>query len=90
MKKAIIIGGGVAGLGAARKIKRAAEAGADVDFVLLEKDRRVGGKIDGEIVEHERGTFIVDGGPDSYLTSKPAVARIGKLVGIDGDKMPTD
>ena len=90
MKKVIIIGGGVAGLGAALKVKRAAEAGADVDFVLLEKDHRVGGKIDGEIVEHERGTFIVDGGPDSYLTSKPAVKRIANLVGIGEDTMPTD
>jgi len=90
MKKVIIIGAGVAGLGAALKIKRAADAGNDVDFVVLEKDHRIGGKIEGEIVEHERGTFIVDGGPDSFLTSKPAVGRIAKLVGIEDDKMPTD
>ena len=90
MKKVIIIGGGVAGLGAALKVKRAAEAGADVDFVLLERDDRLGGKIDGEIVETDRGLFIVDGGPDSFLTAKPAVHRIAKLVGVDQDKMPTD
>ncbi len=90
MKKVIIIGGGIAGLGAALKVKRAAEAGADVEFTLIEKDDRLGGKIDGEIVEHERGTFIVDGGPDSFLTAKPAVSRIAKLVGIEQDKMPTD
>jgi len=90
VKKVIIIGGGVAGLGAALKVKRAAEAGAGVDFVLLERDDRLGGKIDGEIVETERGRFIVDGGPDSFLTAKPAVHRIAKLVGMDQDKMPTD
>ena len=90
MKKVIIIGGGIAGLGAALKVKRAADSGADVDFVLLEKDDRLGGKIDGEIVETEHGTFIVDGGPDSFLNAKPAVHRIAKLTGIDGDKMPTD
>jgi len=88
MKKVVIIGGGVAGLGAALQIKRA--AGDEVDFVLLEKDARLGGKIDGEIVENERGTFIVDGGPDSFLTSKPAVKRIAEEVGIAGDTMPTD
>ena len=49
MKKVIIIGGGVAGLGAAMKVKRAAEAGNDVDFVLIEKDDRLGGKIAGEL-----------------------------------------
>ena len=90
MKKVIIIGGGIAGLGAAFKIKRAADAGADVDFVLLEKDDRLGGKIEGEIVETERGAFIVDGGPDSFLNAKPAVHRMAKLTGIEGDKMPTD
>ena len=90
MKKVIIIGGGAAGLAAAMKIKRATDAGAEVDFVLLEKDDRLGGKIDGELVESEYGTFVVDGGPDSFLTAKPAVHRIAELVGIDADKMPTD
>ncbi len=90
MKRIIIIGGGIAGLGAALKVKRAAEAGESLEFVLLERDGRLGGKIGGEIVENEHGRFIVDGGPDSFLTAKPAVHRIAKLVGIDGDKMPTD
>jgi oxygen-dependent protoporphyrinogen oxidase len=90
VKKVIIIGGGVAGLGAALKIKRAAEAGNDVEFVLLERDGRIGGKIAGEIVENKHGRFVVDGGPDSFLTAKPAVHRIAKQVGIDSDKMPTD
>lgn len=90
MKKVIIIGGGVAGLGAAFKVRRAADAGADVEFILLEKDDRLGGKVEGEFVESEYGTFIVDGGPDSFLTAKPAVHRMAKLTGIEGDKLPTD
>ena len=90
MKTVIIIGGGVAGLGAALKVNRAAQAGNDVDFVLFEKDDRVGGKIAGELVDDEYGHWIVDGGPDSFLTAKPAIHRIAKLCGVDGDKMPTD
>jgi len=90
MKNVIIIGGGLAGLGAALKVRRAAEAGADVDFVLVEKDERLGGKIDGEIVTNEHGTFIVDGGADSFLTAKPGVKRIATEVGIADDTMPTD
>ncbi len=90
MKKVIIIGGGVAGLAAAMKVKRAADSGADVDFVLVERDDRLGGKIDGEIVETDRGTFIVDGGPDSFLTMKPAVHRIAELVGMTDKKLATD
>ncbi len=90
MKKVIIIGSGVAGLGAALKVKRAAAEGHDVDFVLFEKDDWIGGKIAGELIDNEYGHWVVDGGPDSFLTAKPAVHRIAKEVGIEGDKMPTD
>jgi len=92
MKKVIIIGGGVAGLGAAYKITRAASEGHDVEFVLLEKDRRLGGKIQTEIVPDpsEKGQFIVDGGPDCFLTEKPACHRIAKLAGFFDDELPTD
>ena len=64
MKRVIIIGGGVAGLGAAYKIRRAADAGNDVEFALVEKDSRLGGKLATEHVsDPERdGVFVVDGG----------------------------
>ena len=92
MKRIIIIGGGVAGLGAAYKVTRAASEGHDIEFLLLEKDRRLGGKIQTEIVPDplEEGRFIVDGGPDCFLTEKPACHRIAKLTGIFGDELPTD
>ncbi len=92
MKRIIIIGGGVAGLGAALKITRAASEGHEVDFVLVEKDKRLGGKILTEIVPDpsEKGRFIVDGGPDCFLTEKPACHRIAKLTGIFDDELPTD
>jgi oxygen-dependent protoporphyrinogen oxidase len=92
MKRIIIIGGGVAGLGAAYKVARATSEGHDVEFVLFEKDRRLGGKICTEIVPDPSGMgrFIVDGGPDCFLTEKPACHRIAKLLGIFGDELPTD
>ncbi len=92
MKRVIIIGGGVAGLGAAYKVTRAASEGHGVEFVLIEKDRRLGGKICTEIVPDplEGGRFIVDGGPDCFLTEKPACHRIAKLTGIFDEELPTD
>jgi oxygen-dependent protoporphyrinogen oxidase len=92
MKRIIIIGGGATGLGAAFKITRAALEGHDVEYVLLEKDRRLGGKIQTEIVPDpsEEGEFIVDGGPDCFLTEKPACHRIAKLAGFFDDELPTD
>ncbi len=102
MKRILIIGGGAAGLAAAYKVRRAASEGHDVDFLLVEKDRRLGGKIRTEIVPDlsgpgpsspdasGQGTFIVDGGPDCFLTEKPACHRIARLTGILDQELPTD
>ncbi len=83
MKRIVIVGGGVAGLGAAYKVRRAADAGAEVSFTLVEKDPRLGGKLATDIVaDPDGGTYVVDGGSDSFLTDKPAIHRVAKLLGI--------
>ncbi len=91
MKRVIIIGGGVAGLGAAYKIKRAADAGHDVDFVLVEKDDRLGGCLVTEVIDDPEtgGQFIVDGGSDAFITTKPGVHRVAKLLGIYDEEVGT-
>lgn len=91
MKRVIIVGGGVAGLGAAYKVRRAADSGADLEFALVEKDERLGGKLHTRIVEDPdgRGDFVIDGGSDSFLTDKPAVHRVAKLLGIFENEVST-
>lgn len=89
MKKVIIIGGGVAGLGAAYKVRRAAEAGHEVDCVVIEKDDRLGGKLASEIVpDPDGGEYVVDGGSDAFVSTKPAVARIARMLGIGDEMVP--
>jgi oxygen-dependent protoporphyrinogen oxidase len=95
LKRVIIIGGGVAGLGAAVQVKQAADQGHEVEFVLIDKDERVGGKVATQLVEDRWGgaagaNFVVDGGPDCFLGEKPAVHRISKVVGIFDEELPTD
>ena len=91
MTRIIIIGGGVAGLGAAYKIRRAADAGHDVSFTLIEKDARLGGKLYTDTAEDpDGGSYIADGGSDSFLTDKPAVHRVAKLLGIFEDETGTN
>jgi len=91
VRHVIIIGGGVAGLGAAYKIRRAAAAGIDVGFTLVEKDDRLGGKLSTQRIEDPegRGDFIVDGGSDSFLTDKPAIHRVARQLGIFDDETGT-
>lgn len=91
MKRVIIIGGGVTGLGAAYKLRRAADAGHEVDFVLIEKSDRLGGKLRTEnINDPETGEpYIVDGGSDAFINEKVAVHRIAKLLGVFDEEAPT-
>jgi oxygen-dependent protoporphyrinogen oxidase len=89
LKRIIIIGGGAAGLSAAYKVRRAAAAGHDVDCVVLEKEDRVGGKLVTDIVEDaDGGQYVVDGGSDAFVSTKPAVGRIARMLGIVDEMVP--
>jgi len=90
LKRIIIIGGGIAGLGAAYKVRRAADAGHDVSFTLIEKDNRLGGKIWTDIApDPAGGVYIADGGSDSFLTDKTAVHRVARLLGVFDEECGT-
>lgn len=90
MPHIVIIGGGIAGLGAAYKLRRAADAGHDLTFTLLEKDDRLGGKIHTDIAhDPDGGTYIADGGSDAFLTDKTAVHRVARLLGIFDEETGT-
>jgi oxygen-dependent protoporphyrinogen oxidase len=90
MKHIVIIGGGIAGLGAAYKLRRAADAGCAVSFTLVEKDERLGGKIFTDIAQDpDGGTYIADGGSDAFLTDKTAVHRVAKLLGVFDEETGT-
>lgn len=74
------------GLAAAYTLHEARRGGTDVDWVLLEKDDRVGGKI----ITERTGGFVIDGGPDCFLPEKRWVGQLAAKLGIDGDMLPTN
>lgn len=80
MKKVAIIGGGITGLSAAYAIKRAIDNGASVDYILLEKNSRLGGKIHTERTD---SGFVVEGGPDSFISTKPPIFELAKKLGCE-------
>lgn len=86
----LIVGGGIAGLSAAYKLKRASEAGVDVSYTIVEKEERVGGQIWTDRFPCEAGEVVADGGSDSYLTNKGAVARIASMLGIADEIVGTN
>lgn len=85
-KRIVIIGGGVAGLAGALALKRAADEGRPIEWVLIEKEHRLGGKI----LTERMGEFIIDGGPDCFLSEKPWVAQTAARLGISDRLLPTN
>lgn len=73
MRRIAIIGGGITGLAAAYEAVR---AGARP--VLIEKDPELGGVIRTE----SRAGCTLEGGPDSFLSAKPAALELIREVGL--------
>ena len=87
MPKIIIVGGGIAGLAAAVHLKAGAKAhGKTVDVLLLEKDRRIGGKIITDKID----TYTVEGGPDSFLPEKIWTVNLARHLGLESEMLSTN
>ena len=74
-----IIGGGIAGLAAAYELEKARAAGADVEYTLFESRERLGGSLASETVNG----VVLERGPDSFLSEKPAGAELCRELGLD-------
>jgi protoporphyrinogen/coproporphyrinogen III oxidase len=86
MKRVAIVGGGIAGLSAAYYVEKAARAaGRPAECTVLEADRRVGGKI---VTERVEGGYVVEGGPDSFVTDKPWGLELCYELGLQDDLIP--
>jgi oxygen-dependent protoporphyrinogen oxidase len=86
MKRVAIIGGGITGLTAAYHLQTARQTGLKVDFVLIEKEKRLGGKI---LTERTDG-FIIDKGPDCFLSEKPGVIELAKKLDLVNRLLPSN
>jgi oxygen-dependent protoporphyrinogen oxidase len=82
MKRIAIIGGGVSGLSAAYALEKQKKKGAELNYVLFEAGSRLGGVIATERVDD----FVIEAGPDSFLTEKPWAADLCRELGL-GDQL---
>lgn len=86
MKKMIIIGGGIAGLAAAYRIQEEHNAGqGGIECTVLEGSGRFGGKIH---TIRENG-FIIERGPDSFISQKPWAIELCRKIGLEDELMGT-
>ncbi|GJL79147.1 MAG: protoporphyrinogen oxidase [Nitrospinaceae bacterium] len=82
MKKIVIIGGGIAGLAAAHRLQEEISAGVPLECTLLESAEQFGGKIATERFDG----FVIERGPDSFISQKPAAIELCKKLGL-GDRL---
>jgi oxygen-dependent protoporphyrinogen oxidase len=83
----VVVGGGVTGLAAAhRAVELARERGIALELVLLEARERLGGTIATE----RAGGFLVEAGPDSFLSEKPWALALCRRLGIEDRLARTD
>ena len=83
MNKIVVVGGGIAGLSAAYYAR---QKFPEAQIVLLESSDRWGGKITTDRVVIEDGQFIIEGGPDTFLATKPWAVALCKELGL-GDRL---
>lgn len=80
MKRVVIVGGGIAGVAAAYDLqKKASEEAIEVHITVLEADDRWGGKITTDRMDG----FVVEGGPDTFLRTKPWAVALCRELGLE-------
>jgi len=85
--KLVVVGGGVTGLAAAhRAAELAGEHELALDATLLEGRDRLGGTIATE----RRDGFLVEAGPDSFLSEKPWALALCRRLGVEDRLVRTD
>jgi len=83
MKRVVIVGGGITGLATAHALERAGEPCA---VRLLEAAPQLG----GNLVTVRHNGFTIDGGPDSWVATKPHATRLAREIGLGDELVGTD
>jgi len=79
MKRIAIVGGGISGLAAAYELEKSRLAGAEIDWQLYEASNRLGGIVETT----RRDGFVLEGGPDGWVTEKPWARELAIELGLE-------
>jgi protoporphyrinogen/coproporphyrinogen III oxidase len=83
----VVVGGGISGLAAAHRAVELARARAlPLGVMVLEARDRLGGTIETQRVDG----FLIEAGPDSFISEKPWALALCRRLGLDERLVPTD
>ncbi|HEX5884028.1 MAG TPA: protoporphyrinogen oxidase [Pyrinomonadaceae bacterium] len=82
MNRIVIVGGGISGLAAAHRLI----ALGQTNVTLIEASNRLGGTIQ---TEHRDG-FLLERGPDSFISEKPHALALAKRLGLESRLIQTN
>ena len=83
----VVVGGGITGLAAAHAaVEHARERGHEISVTVLERSPRFG----GNLVTERVGGFLLDGGPDSWVASKPQASALARGLGLGRELVGTN
>ncbi len=85
-QRVAVVGGGITGLAAAHRLREIGiQTGREISFSLLEAEQRLGGVISSR----KEDGFLLEAGPDSFITDRPGVLRLAERLGIQDRMIPT-
>ncbi len=86
-KRVVVIGGGVSGLAAAhRLLERSRTESRALEILLLEASARTGGVVRTTL----RDGFLLEGGPDSFISEKPEAIKLTERLGLSSRLIETN
>lgn len=87
----VIVGGGISGLSAAWYVQQGTAAGEPLRYAVLEAGDRWGGKIKTDVLDgYGDAPFVVEGGPDSFITQKPWALALARELGLEDELIGTN
>ncbi|HEY4011139.1 MAG TPA: protoporphyrinogen oxidase [Acidobacteriaceae bacterium] len=85
MKRVAIVGGGISGLTCAYELELARKRGAPIDWHLYEASDRLGGIIETTRHATPDGEYILEGGPDGWVSEKPWARELAIDLGLESE-----
>ena len=82
INRIVVVGGGISGLAAAHRLI----ALGQTNVTLLEASSRLGGTIQTEY----RDDFLIERGPDSFISEKPEALALAKRLGLESQLIQTN